>query len=201
MRHHDLVAVEMRKRIEVNNLSVQRVLSMSKEAHDSGDGETIYHCPFCGSGDVVGGSDGTCSCGFCKKAFTVQVQPRFKNMPQTVNGEPYNIPGMPGGGPDAGMADIGMDPPPDALPMEEGGLPGADTGAPDPSRAPGGAPDGLPGSAPEKKPPWMRQNQAALLLTDQGVALPTASALRRLALRHADDKGAVLEDVRRSHGG
>src|SRR6059058_5705256 len=63
----------------------RRTSTLRVIAHDSGDGETIYHCPFCCSGDVVGGQDGTVSCGFCKKAFTVQVQPKFKNMPQTVN--------------------------------------------------------------------------------------------------------------------
>lgn len=67
-----------------------------KVAHDSGDGETIYHCPFCGSGQVTGRSDGTAICGFCTMAFTVQVQPEYPSMPQTVNGQPVNDPSMPG---------------------------------------------------------------------------------------------------------
>lgn len=67
-----------------------------KHAHDSGDGETIYHCPMCGSGNVVGRSDGTVECAYCNSVFTVQVQPSNPNMPQTVDGQPYDIPGMPG---------------------------------------------------------------------------------------------------------
>jgi hypothetical protein len=38
---------------------------MQKQAHDSGDGETIYHCPFCGSGQVIARSDKTIECEFC----------------------------------------------------------------------------------------------------------------------------------------
>lgn len=70
--------------------------SSRKHAHDSGDGETIYHCPMCGSGNVVGRSDGTVECAYCNSVFTVQVQPSNPNMPQTVDGQPYDIPGMPG---------------------------------------------------------------------------------------------------------
>jgi hypothetical protein len=65
-------------------------------AHDSGDGETIYHCPFCGGGQVVGRSDGTVECGYCKANFTVQVQPQRPGTPQTIDGQPYDIPEMPG---------------------------------------------------------------------------------------------------------
>lgn len=172
----------------------KKTSSLRVVAHDSGDGETIFHCPFCGSGDVVGGQDGTCSCGFCKKAFTVQVQPTFKNMPQTVNGQPYNIPGMPGGGPDAGAADAAVPVPPDAAPIEDAPIQDADAGAPAPQDDSGGPPQS------SDKPPWMRQSQGVLVV-DTGVALPTASAMRRLALRHADDPEAVLEDVRRSNRG
>jgi hypothetical protein len=57
-------------------------------AHDSGDGQTIYHCPFCGSGQVLARSDRTIECEFCHTAFTVQVQPEFSAFPQTVNGQP-----------------------------------------------------------------------------------------------------------------
>ena len=38
--------------------------ALIKVAHQSGDGVTIYHCPFCGSGQVIAGSDGTVSCDF-----------------------------------------------------------------------------------------------------------------------------------------
>lgn len=81
-----------------------RAYAMQYLAHDSGDGQTVYHCPFCGGGNVIGRSDGTIECGFCNTHFTVQVQPEFAGMPQTIDGQPYDIPGMPGGvDPNTGM--------------------------------------------------------------------------------------------------
>lgn len=68
-------------------------------AHDMGDGGVVNHCPFCGSGAVVGGSDGSVECGFCHTVFSVQVQPNNPSMPQTVNGQPFVPPGMPAGEP------------------------------------------------------------------------------------------------------
>lgn len=65
-----------------------------KMAHDSGNPEVIFHCPFCGSGRVIARSDGTVSCGFCLTAFTVQVQPRYPAFPQTIDGVPMQVPGM-----------------------------------------------------------------------------------------------------------
>lgn len=87
-------------------------VGIHKEGHDSGDGQTIYHCPFCGSGQVLARSDRTIECEFCHQAFTVQVQPEFSAFPQTVNGQPMDVPGMPGqvdagGGMDAGPVDPG----------------------------------------------------------------------------------------------
>lgn len=67
---------------------------MIKLAHDSGDPQVVYHCPSCGSGQVIARSDGTIECGFCKMCFTVQVQPRFPAFPQTINGQPIQVPGM-----------------------------------------------------------------------------------------------------------
>lgn len=64
-------------------------------AHDSGSVEVIYHCPFCGSGQVIARSDGTIFCEFCNSAFTVQVQPEFSAFPQTIDGQPVDIPGLP----------------------------------------------------------------------------------------------------------
>lgn len=65
-----------------------------KLSHDSGDPEVVFHCPFCGSGQVIARSDGTIECGFDKACFTVQVQPRFPAFPQTINGVPMQVPGM-----------------------------------------------------------------------------------------------------------
>ncbi len=66
-------------------------------AHDSGDSVTIFHCPFCGSGQVIARSDGSVECEFCHAAFTVQVQPEFSAFPQTIGGGPVDVPGS---GPD-----------------------------------------------------------------------------------------------------
>lgn len=64
-------------------------------AHDGGDGQVVRHCFSCGSGGVVGRSDGSVECTVCETVFTVQVQPRNVAAPQTVNGQPVHIPGMP----------------------------------------------------------------------------------------------------------
>lgn len=73
-----------------------RTLTTAKLAHDSGDGESLFHCPFCGAGQLVGRSDGTTECDFCGTAFTVQVQPSLSAQPQTIDGEPVTMPDMPG---------------------------------------------------------------------------------------------------------
>lgn len=81
---------------------------ITRTAHDSGDGMTIMHCPFCGGGQVIGRSDGTVECEFCGTAFTVQVQPMYSGFPQSVGGAPFPIPGMPGQiGPAAPAGDPG----------------------------------------------------------------------------------------------
>jgi hypothetical protein len=103
-----------------------------KIAHDPGDPLVTSHCPFCGSGQVVGRSDGTIGCDFCGQAYIVRVQPAFPGMPQMPNG-----PGAPSDvGPD-GMVDPGMIGP-DGMPMDGG--PPPDEGDPD-----GGGPPGAPG--------------------------------------------------------
>jgi hypothetical protein len=94
--------------------------SVRKIAHDSGDGETIYHCPFCGSGQVIARSDKTVECEFCHTAFTVQVQPEMSAFPQTINGLPVDVPGMPG--------EIGSEGGDD--PMDPSAIPGDETDAP-----------------------------------------------------------------------
>lgn len=95
-------------------------------AHDPGDPLITSHCPFCGSGQVVGRSDGTISCDFCGQVYIVRVQPAFPGMPQMPNG-----PGAPSDiGPDGGVL-----PPdavgPDGLPIggEEDLPPGAEEDA------------------------------------------------------------------------
>jgi hypothetical protein len=94
-------------------------------AHESGDGISITHCPFCGSGQVIGRSDGNAECQFCNAAFLVRVQPMYSAFPQSVNGMPVQIPGMPAPAPAPGM---GMDPGVPGAPGADGMPPGAGGG-------------------------------------------------------------------------
>jgi hypothetical protein len=88
---------------------------LTKVAHDPGDMQITSHCPFCGSGQVIGRSDGNIECEFCGMAYLVRVQPAFTGMPQQPAG-----PGF--GGPSSMQGDL-MDPGmigPDGLPMDPG---------------------------------------------------------------------------------
>lgn len=101
-------------------------------AHQSGDGITICHCPFCGSGQVIGRSDGNTECSFCNQSFLVRVQPMYSAFPQSIDGMPVQIPGMP---------------PPTAPGMPPGGDPN------DPNAMPPGA-EGEAGSEGGGAPPF-----------------------------------------------
>lgn len=92
-----------------------------KLAHDSGDGETLYHCPFCGAGQLTGRSDGTAECGFCGTTFTVQVQPKHNTMPQTIDGVPQQMPDMPGGPGEPGVPVDETEPQETELDLDEDG--------------------------------------------------------------------------------
>lgn len=69
--------------------------ALTKVAHDSNDDSRIFHCPFCGSGQVIANSDGGVQCEFCGTTFVVRVQPEFDSMPQTIDGTPYERAGEP----------------------------------------------------------------------------------------------------------
>jgi hypothetical protein len=152
-----------------------------KVAHDSGDGETIYHCPFCGSGQVIARSDRSIECEFCHSNFTVQVQPQFPAFPQTIDGMPVGVPGMPG--------QIGVDPS-----GASGGLEGDPMGQPpvDPSQvdaegevpAEDGAEDEDPDAEDGDAPPWAKKS----FRTTAGHTLPGDEYMRHLAIRHAPDR-------------
>ncbi len=155
--------------------------------HDSGDGETIYHCPFCGGGQVVAGSDGTVECGFCNTHFTVQVQPERAQMPQTVNGQPVDMPGMPGSV--------------DKVPEEA--LTEAPQDGQDPATAPAGGDAFIPPGAfaPPPGGPTNGQTPTATatryFINAQGMALDEEAYMRHLAIRFASPKGkqGVLEQI------
>lgn len=119
-------------------------------AHDPGDPLVTSHCPFCGSGQVVGRSDGTIGCDFCGQNYIVRVQPAFPGMPQMPMG-----PGAPSDvGPDGGLVDPAMIGP-DGMPADEGGpLPGEDAESgdgPQDDAADGGSEDDDTGSGPPEK--------------------------------------------------
>jgi hypothetical protein len=170
---------------------------LHKVAHDSGDGMTIFHCPFCGSGQVIARSDRTIECQFCSVCFTVQVQPQFPAFPQTIDGQPVQVPGMPGQiGTNDGM---GMDPnadpgamgapvDPDAV-GEDGEVPEEDP------EAAGGAEDD-----DDDAPPWAKQS---MYVTASGHALPPREYFYHLAIKHADDPEEMKARVKaaRGHGG
>jgi hypothetical protein len=95
-----------------------------KVSHDPGDPQITSHCPFCGSGQIVGRSDGTIGCDFCGMNYIVRVQPAFPGMPQA--------PGMGGAPTDVGpeMMDPGMEGEvgPDGMPLDPGMEEGAEEG-------------------------------------------------------------------------
>ncbi|MFF7198337.1 hypothetical protein ACFZAM_32095 [Streptomyces sp. NPDC008079] len=148
-------------------------------AHESGDGISIAHCPFCGSGQVVGRSDGNAECQFCNQAFLVRVQPMYSAFPQSVDGMPVQIPGMPPPAP-AGM-DPGM-----GAPGEDGAVPpGDDGGNPfagggDEEEAPDGDKDDDSGDS-GKPPPFAKKTYrtgAGRFLTRAAYVDYLASTLR-----------------------
>jgi hypothetical protein len=127
-------------------------------AHDPGDPLITSHCPFCGSGQVIGRSDGTIACDFCGQNYIVRVQPAFPGVPQ--------MPSGPGASSDVGPDGALMGPGeigPDGLPVDGGPPPGDDEGAPpfggdggeEDEEAGFGGPDG--GSAPP--PPGAGDNE------------------------------------------
>lgn len=133
--------------------------AIERVAHDGGDNAIINHCPFCGSGAVVGRSDGSAQCGFCHTTFTVQVQPQYPNAPQTIDGNPNQIPGMPGEQPTEMSRPTDPAVPPDK--PQETTLP-AGTPAPNDANA---TPDSADGAKPPEKkknlPPWLKNKASS----------------------------------------
>jgi hypothetical protein len=162
-------------------------------AHDSGDGETIFHCPFCGSGQVIARSDGTVECEFDGTAFTVQVQPQMPAFPQTVNGQPVDVPGMPNGGQDANV-------PPGAA--GGAGAPLGPDGAPVDDPAAGGdvdAGDDSPADDDDDDKPAFLKGSSLLYRTASGRGLTEEQYMRHLAIVCRTDD-AVLDQIRITNG-
>jgi hypothetical protein len=128
-------------------------------AHDPGDPQITSHCPFCGSGQVTGRSDGTIDCAFCGMNYIVRVQPAFPGMPQQPMGPGALTDMGPELGP-GGQEDLGMGPPGMGMPGEEDeGFPpddeGGDEGPPpgDDGGAPSGGPEDDGGDSGAPPPP------------------------------------------------
>ena len=165
-------------------------------AHDSGDAEVVFHCPFCGSGQVLARNDGTIECQFCQACFTVQVQPQYPAFPQTINGMPVQVPGMgpqwpgqeedPGAGaPMPGAQD------PDAMDQDGDGFPDAEEGAPEDD-------EDSAESDEDSGNPFAKKS--LLYATENGDWLNEGQYMRHLAIKHSTNKQAVLARIREENG-
>lgn len=183
--------------------------AMRRVAHDPGDPLITSHCPFCGSGQVVGRSDGTIGCGFCGQNYIVRVQPAFPGMPQMPSG-----PGAPSDtGPDGGLMDPGMIGP-DGLPA--GGLPPDDDGEEDGGGPPFGDEDGGDDAPPppsgggskddskksdKKKPPSKSKKESSRPYRGfGGQALDEDQFIRHLAVTLSGASPAVMTRLRADRG-
>jgi hypothetical protein len=161
---------------------------MRKQAHDASENEDLRHCPFCGSGKIIGRADGTVECEFCHHYFTVQVQPQFPNFPQTMNGMPMSIPGMPGqvetpSGVGPNGEDLGEGMPP-GMDEQEGGVPsGLDEGSDETEDSE---------DTQAEPPPFAK----ASFKTVTGARLEEDDYVRHLAIHLAQDRDAMIALVR-----
>lgn len=182
----------------------------TRTAHDPGDPLITSHCPFCGSGQVVGRSDGTIGCGFCGQNYIVRVQPAFPGMPQMPSG-----PGAPSDiGPDGGLADPGMIGP-DGLPAGGAPLPGDEDGEDEEDGEDGGPPfgdeDGGSSSPPpssggknndskksdkKKPPPGPKKGSARRYRGFTGQALTEDQFIRHMAVALSGASPAVMARLR-----
>jgi hypothetical protein len=174
-----------------------------KVAHGNMDGVTVFHCPFCGSGQVV--NSGTAiECGFCHSAFTVLVQPQFPMMPQTVDGQPYT----PGQAPGAAPTDPGPAPGVTETPEEEDGSFGGDQLSeklPDDSSddAAGGDDSGNPFAKKDDsdKPPAPKESAVhAAYITEEGIVLTESAYMAHLAIKFSPRRTETLAEVKQLHG-
>ena len=188
--------------------AIPKAAVLSKEGHDSGDGMTVFHCPFCGSGQVLARSDRTIECQFCHTAFTVQVQPVYPNFPQTVDGQPMQVPGMPGqagpppGGPPPGSPMEGMDTDPSepGAPMDPAAL-GEDGQVPPTGEADEEADDesgsgDSSGHEKSKGNPFAKKTY----LTHTGARLSGDEYANYLAIRTSDDPARTAALVKAARG-
>jgi len=154
------------------------------------DEDALNFCPRCGSGNITGGSDGSITCGFCEFVFKVFMQPTHPFTPQMVNGQPY-------------VSEDGSTrsdtPTPAAGGVVDPMAPGAASPVP-------GGPPGIPSGIekfrvdqPVSTPP-IAPEAALGYRTASGKVLPEDSYIAHLAIAHAEDRDAVIDEVRASRG-
>lgn len=186
-QHHDRfgwTVVSVEDHGEIENVYCPRV--PGTETFVLEDNIHTGNCPFCGSGQVIARSDGTVECQFCHNAFTVQVQPQYPAFPQTIDGMPVQVPGMPGqiGGPSSPM-DPGMLGPDGEMPGEEEG---PAEGAEDAEEAPPGEED----EGGDDAPPWAKKSYR----TPAGHVLPGDEFIRHVAIHTSSDRLLTARAIR-----
>jgi hypothetical protein len=172
-----------------------------KVAHGNMDGVTVFHCPFCGSGQVVN-SGTSIECGFCHSAFTVLVQPQFPMMPQTVDGQPYTPGQQPGNAPTTPAPAAGEDP------DDEGSFGGDQLSEKLPTDdatddAAGGDDSGNPFAKKDDsdKPPAPKESALkGAYITEEGVVLSEDEYIAHLAIKFSPRRDETLAEVKRLHG-
>jgi hypothetical protein len=180
-----------------------------KVAHDPGDPVLCSHCPFCGSGQITGRSDGGIDCAFCGQSFIVRVQPAFPGMPQAPGmGAPTDVgPDMMGGMPPGMEGEEGMPPGGEGMPPgmeggeDEGFPPGEEDeegGEPGEEEEEEGGQEGEeegPPFPPKKK--TSARSAARRYRTMAGDQLGEDAYIRHLAIVMSGWHPAVLARVRR----
>lgn len=174
-----VVSVEPTDRVE----TVYCAVVPGSESFALEDNIWTGNCPWCGSGQIIGQSDGTVSCGYCDRTYTVRLQPTYPAMPQAIDGQPYP-PGQPGAMPGAPGDEV-----PGQLPA---GMEEVDESAPPGAEPPGeGVEEGEGGD--DDLPAFLK---GSTLRTAMGDELPVDAYLRHLALVESGYAEPVLASVR-----
>lgn len=135
------------------------------EGHIYSDESVVGHCVFCGSGDVVGRSDGSVECQLCHRSFVAMEQPIHMAQPAP-DYQSMQIDGT------------GLEDPTSGDPIEE-----APAFAPPQQPAvppPGGDSDGPPSDDEEKAPP---KTSALRYRTAKGHLLAREDFVRHVAIK------------------
>lgn len=156
-----------------------------RQGHGFAQTDTVKHCPFCGSGDVWGGSDGTITCEFDGATFQVSVEPEYPSAPGNMNGQPLNIDGEPD---DYGQAeaDDAWAPPANLSPSSGEDLEAGEEGEDDEDEEGPAQDEGAGGGFPFQ----------SSYRTFAGDRLSEPLYLKHLAIRHAEDPDLILAGMR-----